>query len=178
MFPYDLIDKYYPEDNELKRTLLLHGAEVAGMALYIAAKHPELGLDRDFLFQAGLLHDIGIFKTDAPGIHCHGRKPYVCHGYLGAEILRAEGYDRLALVCERHTGAGISLHQIKARKLPLPQRDMIPESPEEEVICFCDKFFSKSHPHKVKSPAEARASLQPFGEHGLQRFDAWCKKFL
>ena len=35
-----------------------------------------------------MLHDIGIFQTDAPGIHCFGSQPYICHGRLGAELLR------------------------------------------------------------------------------------------
>ena len=44
--------------------------------------HPELSLDKDFLYEAAMLHDIGIFLTDAAGIHCFGDKLYICHGYL------------------------------------------------------------------------------------------------
>ena len=36
----------------------------------------------------------------------------------GAEILRAEGFPQHALVCERHTGAGLSLEDIIAQQLP------------------------------------------------------------
>ena len=104
----NIIDKYYPEENELKRILLTHSRSVADKALWIADKHPELNLDKAFLEEAAMLHDIGIFLTDAPGIFCFGDKPYICHGYLGANLLREEGFPRHALVCERHTGAGIS----------------------------------------------------------------------
>ena len=71
----DVIYKYYPEDNALRRLLLHHSRQVADRALTIARKHPELQLDTAFLERAAMLHDIGVFLTDAPGIHCHGTQP-------------------------------------------------------------------------------------------------------
>lgn len=68
----DLIDKYYPQDNELRNILLVHSRSVADKALRIADKHPELNLDATFLNEAAMLHDIGIFLTYAPGIQCLG----------------------------------------------------------------------------------------------------------
>ena len=125
-----------------------------------------------------MLHDIGIFMTDAPSIHCYGDKPYICHGYLGAELMRREGLFRHALVCERHTGAGIPLEQIEQEDLPLPHRDLVPVSLEEQVICFADKFFSKTHLGEEKTVEKARKSIRKYGEAGLQRFDRWCELFL
>lgn len=93
----NIIDKYYPEENELKRILLTHSRSVADKALWIADKHPELNLDKAFLEEAAMLHDIGIFLTDAPGIFCFGDKPYICHGYLGADLLREEGFSHVML---------------------------------------------------------------------------------
>mgnify|MGYP002589662632 FL=1 len=136
-----IINKYYSEENELKHILLTHSRSVADKALQIAVKHPELHLDTGFLEEAALLHDIGIFMTDASGIQCFGTHPYICHGYLGSELLMKEGYPRHALVCERHTGAGMSLQSIIEQDLPIPHRDMVPVSMEEQVICFADKFF-------------------------------------
>lgn len=57
----DLIDKYYPQDNELRNILLVHSRSVADKALWIADKHPELNLDTTFLNEAAMLHDLGIF---------------------------------------------------------------------------------------------------------------------
>lgn len=79
-----VIDKFYPEENELKHIFMVHSRNVADKALELAHKHPELKLDLDFVEEAAMLHDIGIFLTDAPDIHCHGPHPYICHGYLGA----------------------------------------------------------------------------------------------
>ena len=173
-----IINKYYPEDNELKRILLTHSRSVADKALWIADQHPELELDRAFLEEAALLHDIGVFLTDAPGIHCQGTHPYICHGYLGSELLQKEGYPRHALVCERHTGAGLSLKSILERELPVPHREMLPVSLEEQVICFADKFFSKTRLDEEKSMERALKSLAKFGEEGLARFNGWCERFL
>ena len=156
-----IIDKYYVEDNELKQILLTHSRSVADKALSIAASHPELELDCQFLEEAALLHDIGVFLTDAPGIHCYGKFPYICHGYLGADLLREEGFPRHALVCERHTGAGLSLQSILEQKLPVPH-----------------KFFSKTHLDCEKSVEKALKSISKYGEEGIVRFNNWRRRFL
>lgn len=125
-----------------------------------------------------MLHDLGIFLTDAEGIRCFGDKPYICHGYLGADLMRNEGYPRHALVCERHTGAGLSLEEILAQQLPVPHREMVPVSLEEQVICFADKFYSKTRLDKEKTVEKARKSLERYGAAGLRRFDCWCEHLL
>ena len=115
-----IIDQYYPSENELRRILLTHSRQVADRCLLIARKHPELRLDTEFLEEAAMLHDIGIYQCDAPGIQCFGTEPYICHGVIGGRLLREKGLVRHAQVCERHTGTGISREQIKAQGLPLP----------------------------------------------------------
>jgi len=92
--------------------------------------------------------------------------------------MRSEGYPRHALVCERHTGAGLSLEQIVSQNLPIPHREMLPLSLEEQVVCFADKFFSKTHLDREKSVEKARKSLVKYGEEGVKRFEEWCNKFL
>ena len=124
-----------------------------------------------------MLHDIGIFKCDAAGIQCFGTEPYICHGRIGAELLRSEGFPRHARVCERHTGAGITKAQIIVQNLPLPQQDFLPETMEEKVICYADKFFSKTHLDREKTIEQAEKSLSKFGEEGVLRFREWEKCF-
>jgi uncharacterized protein len=102
MNPYEIIDKYYPENTQQRQILVIHSLAVSGKAMKMLDAHPELRLNRSFVKEAALLHDIGIFQTDAPTIQCFGTHPYIAHGYLGAEILRAEGFPQHALVCERH----------------------------------------------------------------------------
>ena len=172
-----IIDKYYPEDNELRHILITHSQSVARKALQIVSLHPELNADRQFVEEAAMLHDIGIFKCDAPGIHCFGTEPYLCHGRIGANLLRAKGYNRHARVCERHTGAGITKQQIEERQLPLPHQDFLPETMEEKVICYADKFFSKTHLDREKTIEKAEKSLMKFGEEGVKRFQQWERMF-
>ena len=200
-----IINKYYPEENALKRILLVHSRAVADKALQICDAHPELHLDRQFVEEAAMLHDIGIFRCDAPGIECFGTEPYVCHGQIGAEIMRKEGFPRHARVCERHTGAGLTVAEILSQHLPITippppsvntsakqekcshstlrtphssiYEPFLPETLEEQLICYADKFFSKTRPELEKTVEQAERSLAKFGEEGVRRFQHWHALF-
>ena len=172
-----IINKYYPGDTPLRHILLTHSRCVADKALAIVDRHPELGADREFVEEAAMLHDIGIYQTNAPSIHCFGQHPYICHGTLGAELMRREGYPRHALVCERHTGAGLSLREIESQQLPIPHRDMLPQSIEEQIVCYADKFFSKTKLEQEKTLQAAQHSLEKFGAEGAERFRHWAELF-
>lgn len=178
MNPLDIINKYYLKNSNLYTILVEHSQAVTEKSIEIASKHPEFNVDIQFIREAGMLHDIGIFKTNAPSIHCSGHHPYITHGYLGSELLQQEGYPRHALVCERHTGTGISLEEIIAKNLPLPHRDMQPISIEEQIICFADKFYSKSRLDKEKSIDEIILEMSKLGENHSKKFKAWCNLFL
>jgi uncharacterized protein len=173
-----IIDKYYKKGTKSYNIFMSHATDVANKALSIVHKHPELAVDVQFIGEAAMLHDIGIFKTHAPHIGCYGKYPYICHGYLGNELMISEGYPKHGLVCERHTGTGITLEMIIKNNLPLPHRDMVPVSMEEKIICFADKFYSKSHPGKEKSIKKIRQSLAKHGKHQVAIFDEWCTLFL
>lgn len=172
-----IIDKYYKDFPELRDILVRHSRAVADNALAIADAHPELLLDRNFIVEAAMVHDIGIVKTDAPDIKCFGTEPYIRHGVLGAEIMRAEGFPRHARVCERHTGAGLSLKEITEQNLPLPHADLLPETLEEKVICYADKFFSKTRLNREKTLEQAERSVAKHGDEGLARFKEMEKLF-
>ena len=174
----EIIDKIYgKEDSELKRILLVHSCAVTKKALHIVDSHPELMLDRVFVEEAAMLHDIGIINTNAPGICCRGTEPYIRHGIIGAEMLRKENLNRHARVCERHTGAGLTKKEITTQQLPLPHQDFLPETLEEQVICYADKFFSKTNLEREKTVEQAEHSLAKFGEEGVERFRQWHQLF-
>jgi len=173
----ELIHKYCEGNEPLERLLLRHCGDVAQRALKIARKHPELGADEQFLWEAAMLHDIGSVRTNAPSIHCFGTEPYIRHGILGAEILRSERLPLHARVAERHTGTGLTASEIAHQNLPLPHQDFTPESIEEQIVCYADKFYSKSHPEVEKTPEQALRSLEKFGSEGLDVFKAWMEIF-
>lgn len=173
----ELIDKYYPDDDELRRLLLRHSRQVADRSLLISMRHPELRLDETFLEEAAMLHDIGIRWCHAPGIYCNGEEPYICHGLIGGRLLREEGFARHAQVCERHTGTGLTREQIVSQNLPLPHQDFTPQEMEEQVICYADKFYSKSHPDRILTVVQAAQSLEKFGAEGVEKFLGWAQMF-
>ncbi|MDR1201534.1 MAG: HDIG domain-containing protein [Tannerellaceae bacterium] len=178
MNPLDIISNYYVVGSDAYRIVVAHSRDVADKALAIAREHPEMNLDMAFISEAAMLHDIGIFMCNAPEIDCHGEADYICHGYLGANLMRKEGYPRHALVCERHTGTGISEREIIERSLPLPHHDMLPISMEEQLICFADKFYSKTKLGKEKPISKIKKGLSKYGDTTLLRFEHWCKLFL
>lgn len=178
MNPYELITRYYPVDSEAYRILVAHSRSVADKALGIARRHPEMDLDLPFIEEAAMLHDIGMFRCNAPSIGCFGEAEYICHGYLGADLVRETGYPRHALVCERHTGTGLSLEMIIGQNMPVPHRDMLPVSMEEQLICFADKFYSKTKLDKEKSVDKVIQGLSKYGDETVERFKTWCKLFL
>ena len=173
----ELIHKYCEGNEALEQVLLRHSTDVARRALRIAQAHPELGADEKFLWEAAMLHDIGITRVDAPSIYCYGTEHYLRHGLLGGEILRSEGLPRHARVAERHTGTGLTAAEIVRQNLPLPHQDFTPESIEEQIVCYADKFYSKTHLDVEKTPEQAMRSLERFGREGLEVFKAWKEKF-
>ena len=170
-----IIQRYYTPGNDDYRVLVSHSRQVADLAVALNRRLIDKGvpIDIEFVEEAAMLHDIGMCRTDAPGIHCHGTEPYILHGILGRQMLDSMGLFRHGRVCERHTGTGITAQEIVTQHLPIdPPRDLLPESIEEKVICYADKFFSKSRPDEPPKTLErARRSLAKFGGDTLQRFD-------
>lgn len=171
-----IIDRYYPQ-GELRALLLQHSRSVADRALLIAHRHPEWQLDETFIEDAAMLHDVGIFRCDAPGIHCYGQAHYLMHGRLGAALLRREGYEALARVAERHTGTGLTRATMQALGLPVAPIDLVPETREERLICYADKFYSKSHLERTRTVEQTARSLEKFGAEGVAIFMRWAEEF-
>lgn len=176
--PSKIIDRYYPVGSRRRDIYLHHCRSVAVLAAEINASR-ALGLDPADVEGAAMLHDIGIVETDAPGLDCHGRAPYIAHGYLGADMLRAEGYpEQWARVAERHTGSGLTDDEIAAGHMPLPPgRCYMPVSTLEQLVCYADKFYSKSGDMQRKPLEAVRASLERHGRQSLERFDAMHRRF-
>jgi uncharacterized protein len=173
--PLDIIREYYDPGSRTYEILVRHGMLVAQKAVDAAKKVPHLKPDMKFIEEAALLHDIGIFQTDTPQLGCSGKFPYVCHGYLGRNILEKAGLPKHALVCERHLGVGISAGEILKTGLPVPVRDMIPLSIEEKVVCYADKFFSKDWNLIAKSNSEEDilSALESYGNGSAEKFRSW-----
>ncbi len=203
MDPLKIIQKYYSPESKAYYFLVEHSRAVEKKAIETAKKvksrreilkndiklgkspfkillrDKDQNPDLEFIKEAAMLHDIGIFQTNAPKIECYGKKPYICHGYLGRETLEKEGLKKHALVCERHIGVGITKEEIERENLPLPKREMVPISIEEKIICFADKFFSKREGalSKEESAEDIKKELSMFGKKKVKKFEEWLEMF-
>ncbi len=183
----EIIDRFYAEDSELKRMLLKHSYQVLGKAREIMSRPSAGGIvaDPGVVTAGALLHDIGILKCHAPDIFCIGTEPYIAHGIIGGELLREQGrrngteaeMEVFARICERHTGTGLSAADIRRQHLPLPERDYLPETPEEKLICLADKFYSKSGAMEEKKPEKILRSMEKFGAETVARWHELCREF-
>lgn len=172
-----IIFEYYRRGSRLADTLLDHSRRVRDKAMAVAANVADLRPDLEFIAAAALLHDIGIIETAAPSIHCHGSQPYVCHGIIGRRMLESHQLGRLALVCERHIGIGITQGDIRLQQLPLPMRDMVPVSLEETIVCYADKFFSKTDGGCERTVDQVVAELARHGTDKADAFLTWHNRF-
>jgi uncharacterized protein len=175
----ELILKYYPKKSVRNHYYVTHVKAVARLAKKVIKNNPELNANPAIVEQMALLHDIGIFLTKAPEIGCEGSFPYIAHGYLGRELLEKEGLAEIAPVCERHVGVGITLEDILRKEMPLPHREMMPVTIEEKIVCYADKFFSKSAADltKPKSLEKIRKGFAKHGEAKLMRFNEMAELF-
>ena len=143
-----IIDKYYPRGSALGVIYNSHCQAVADLACRIISAR-SLNIPPDEARAAAMLHDIGIYLCHAPSIECHGQAPYICHGTLG-----------------------------DAARLGLPSgRCYMPQTDLEQLICYADKFYSKSGSRQEKTLEQVRRSMERFGDESLARFDALHAKF-
>ncbi len=132
--------------------IIEHCKAVAWLSRKIARRLKEQGANVDLrLVEVGaLLHDIGRSKT-------HG----VEHGIVGAKILRKRGVDeRVIKIVEKHVGSGISKKE--AKNAGLPEKDYIPESVEEKIVCYADCLIDETEGISF--------------EEALERFEEWYEK--
>jgi len=173
---FKFIDNIYKNDKEVLKFLLPHVKSVAELAVKIAEKQEA---DIDFVYRASLLHDIGIFMTDASKIKCKGDVPYIQHGVLGMKLLEDNGFLREATVAKTHVGVGITVEHIIKNGLSLPPIDMSPTTLEEEIISYADLFFSKN-PEKLTTPKtieEVIRDVKRYGDDSYEIFEKWHKRF-
>ena len=141
-----MTDAPFPEKNELPtvemclsilaeenvpNNVIEHCMAVEDLAMNIARRITSNEEILELVSRGALLHDIGRSRT-------HG----VDHAVVGAEILRMRGLDeRICLIVERHLGAGIP--ESEAVKLGLPERDMVPETLAEKIVCHADNLLDE-----------------------------------
>jgi len=119
--------------------VISHCTAVRDIALRMAKK---TNADLKLVEAGALLHDIGRSKT-------HGIK----HAVQGAKIAKKLGLpDEIINIIERHVGAGLSAKE--AKKLGLPEKDYIPETLEEKIVCHADNLVDNNGKKPVEDEVE------------------------
>lgn len=176
---FELLIETLDVSRPLYDILMLHGSLVANKALQAAEKIQIPREKFHFIYEASMLHDIGIIFTNAPSIDCFGKAPYLQHGLLGAKLLNSKGLPLHARVCECHIGVGLTKEDIEKAGLPLPQKDFIPKTQEEKLISWADKYFSKTPGNllREKSQEEVLGEIREINPEKVSVFMEWEKTF-
>ena len=125
-----------------------HSEKVADKALEIANNITKANVDKNLIEIGSILHDIGRSKN-------HGLN----HALIGGKILRERGFsEKLAKICETHILGGLDKED--AKEFGLPEKDYLPISLEEKIICLADKLIAGTK----------EVSLE-------ERFDRWFSKY-
>jgi uncharacterized protein len=137
----------------------------------------DRGLDVALVRAGCLLHDIGVYRLyRADGGFDHAG--YLRHGVLGQDMLRELGWPAtLGRFCSRHTGVGISAHDVRQQGLDLPPGDYFAETGEELLVMYADKFHSKTTPPAFVSAASYRNAVGRFGADKAARFAAMVREY-
>ena len=169
----ELHQKYAPDEVALE-SVWTHCQIVRDICLQVCNGMTDINVE---LITAGaLLHDIGAYKFYIDGVI--QLENYITHGLLGYELMQKEDLDeavcRFALL---HTGIGISKQEVIDRKLPLPVRDYIPETVEERIVMYADKFHSKPKPSFNTAAWYAEYTRSRFGEGEDEKFMKLVEEF-
>ncbi len=132
--------------------VIRHCIAVKDVAIKIAKK---ANADVKLVEAAALLHDIGRSKT-------HG----VLHALEGAKIAKELGLpDCIIKIIERHIGAGIPAKD--AKKLGLPEKDYIPITLEEKIVCHADSMIINNRQQRIEDELE-RVMLEGHTDYAIR----------
>ncbi len=133
---------------KIQHSIRRHSEKVAQKALEIANQITKAKVDKDLIEIGSILHDIGRTKT-------HGFN----HALIGGKILRERGFsEKLAKICETHILGGVDKED--AKEFGLPEKDYLPNSLEEKIICLADKLIAGTKEVSIE-----------------ERFNRWFSKY-
>lgn len=125
-----------------------HSEKVADKAMEISRKIKKAKVDMNLIEIGALLHDVGRTKT-------HSFK----HALIGGKILKERGFsEKLSRICETHILGGLDKED--AKEVGLPEKDYLPLTIEEKIICLADKHMAGTREVSIN-----------------ERFNIWFRKY-
>jgi uncharacterized protein len=133
---------------KIQNSIRRHSEKVADKALEIANKITKAEVDKNLIEVGSILHDIG--RTETHGFN---------HALKGGKILRQRGFsEKLARICETHILGGLDKED--AKEFDLPEKDYLPITLEEKIICLADKLIAGTKEVSIE-----------------ERFNRWFSKY-
>jgi len=168
----------YAPTTEAFESVYTHCEIVWRIAEQLLAGPGGVGVDAELVRAGCLLHDIGVYRLYDEQGRRGDHTQYVRHGVLGADILAAEGLPpMLGRFCSCHTGVGLTRHDILSQNLPIPLGDYVPQTAEERLVTYADKFHSKSRPPRFVSADTFARRIARFGEEKVVVFGEFAEEF-
>ncbi|MDQ2756366.1 MAG: HD domain-containing protein [Actinomycetota bacterium] len=170
--------RYAPSEQVLD-LVLTHGHVVADIADWCAGRVEE-PVDRTLLRAACLLHDIGTYVLYLEDGSIPSPRSYPLHALVGARLLADEGLpEPLWQAVETHVLMGLSRAEIVGEDgvsaWMLPHRDYLPRTVEAEILCYADRFHSKTP--QLNDPQRFAAGLERRAPTQARRFRAAIERF-
>jgi uncharacterized protein len=173
----EALHKQYAPCELVYRLVFEHCQIVRDIALQLL-KASNLELDQELVVTGALLHNIGVYPLFGTDGKLRDGVNYITHGIEGERILQQEGYpEYLCRFAAYHTGVGLTKQDVTNLQLPLPPRDYLAQSDEEQLIMYADKFHSKTTPPTFNSFDWYRQDVAKFGQDKTIKFDALAAKF-
>ncbi len=132
--------------------VISHCQAVRDVALVIANR---TNANKKLVEAGALLHDIGRSQT-------HG----IFHAVEGGRIAQELNLPKAIVhIIERHIGAGLSKEE--AKKLGLPEKEYMPQTLEEKIVCHADNLIDNCHRQPIEKEIE-RALREGHQEYAIQ----------
>ncbi len=114
----------------LTKNIINHVLAVSRKAIKIATQISVIPINIKLVRIGAILHDIGRVRS-----HDYD------HAVIGGQIIREElkFSEQLARIAETHILGGISKDE--AKEFGLPEKNYLPETIEEKIVCLADKYF-------------------------------------
>lgn len=183
----EALHRKYATNDRAYELVYTHCKIVADIAVR-AIERSNIAIDKDLVYLACILHDIGTYVLYIPELDTFKKDGYQQHMLIGAAILESEGLPPEVVSAVRtHVLMGLSADEIKERKWKLPYADFTPETQIGELLCYADRFHSKhpqfNHPERFIEklskdlPRQAEKFQQALNQYGRPDVEALAKEY-
>jgi uncharacterized protein len=170
------LHKKYTPNRKLLDSVYTHCQIIEEIAVQLIEKK-KLDVDKALVRAACLLHDLGVYALFDREGNKVANYNYMYHGIRGEELIRKEGLaSELARIASHHLGLGFTEEDIRKQGLPF-DRPYLPETKEERLVTYADKFHSKTTPPRFDTYESFKRYAATFDPEIAERFEKLAEEF-